>query len=87
MKRTPSPLIKKIYDQVQRLPEESLTDLTRYLEFLLFASQKTPPPEPTPERPLKIIRLGGILKGYEVSREQLKQARQDMWHSLADLGE
>lgn len=65
------------------MPKDSLDDLADYLEFLRFKAQKTEESEATEER-LRIVKLGGILKGYDVSPEHLAEVRRDMWRKFED---
>ena len=75
-------MTQKIYEQIQELPEESLLEVSRYLEFLRFKARK-PKTKPMPKEqqtpPLRIVKLGGILKGYDFSPELLAEARKEMW--------
>ena len=73
-------LAQQIYKQIQDLPEESLVELARYIEFLRFnSSVSRRGAKPTRSRPLKIVKLGGILKGYDFPPELLAEARREMW--------
>ncbi len=67
-----------IISQIKALPNDSLDDLAAYVEFLRFKAQKTTEEEPTEER-LRIVKLSGLLKGYDVSPERLAEIRREMW--------
>ncbi len=78
-------LAKKIYDQARTLPEESLLDLASYIEFLRFKAHRSATRAKSPRsRPLRIVKLGGILKGYDFSPELLAAARREMWKKFYD---
>lgn len=74
---------KKIYEQIQTLPEESLLELTRYIEFLRFKTRK-PKAKSRATRPLRIVKLEGLLKGYDFSPEFIAEARREMWKKFYD---
>ena len=38
-----------------------------------------------PDPPLRIIRLGGLLKGYEFTPEEIAEARREMWKGLENF--
>ena len=71
--------IQQLYEQIRDLPQESLPELARYIEFLRFKARTAPT---TAQRPLRIIKLGGLLKGYDFSPELLAEVRQEMWQKL-----
>jgi len=70
--------VQQIYKQIQNLPQESLPELAKYIEFLRFKSH-TLATEAQPTTPLRIIKLGGLLKGYDFSPEFIAEARREMW--------
>ena len=74
---------QQIIQQIKALPKDSLDDLADYLEFLRFKAQKTQESEATEER-LRIVKLGGLLKGYDVSPERLAEVRREMWRKFED---
>jgi hypothetical protein len=73
-------LTHKLQQQVLELPPESLPDLEKFIEFLRFKFQPRKPKPAKANPPLKIVRLGGLLKGYDFSPELLAEARREMWH-------
>jgi hypothetical protein len=80
-------LAQQIYEQIQELPEESLLELSKYLEFLRFKARKTKAEPATKEEethPLRIVKLGGILEGYDFSPEFIAEARREMWKKFGD---
>ncbi len=74
-----------IIEQIKELPPESLEDLASYVEFLRFKAQRGEEAKPDEKR-LTIVKLGGILKGYDidVSPESLAEARREMWRKYQD---
>jgi len=80
---TGSTLAKKIYEQAQALPDESLLELARYIEFLKFKARKSTSKQGV-KRPLRIVKLGGILEGYDFSLELLAEARREMWQNFGN---
>jgi hypothetical protein len=77
---TVSVTYQDIYQQILELPQESLVDLARYVEFLRFKADKTEPrTEDADERPFRPVKLGGLLEGYDFSPEFIAEARREMW--------
>jgi len=72
---------QQIIQQIKGLPKDSLDDLATYVEFLRFKAQKTQQVESSDER-LRIVKLGGLLKGYDVSPERLAEVRREMWRKF-----
>ncbi len=69
-------LADAIYQEALQLPLDSLLDLAKFVEFLRFKARQEQPEEASE---LRIVRLGGILKDYDVSPEALAAARREMW--------
>ncbi|MBM4465076.1 MAG: hypothetical protein FJ014_05890 [Chloroflexi bacterium] len=67
-----------IYQQILELPQESLVELARFIEFLRFKAGESAT-EAKVEKPLRIIKLGGLLEGYDFSPEFIAEARREMW--------
>jgi hypothetical protein len=66
-----------ICQQIAELPQESLGELARFIEFLRFKADGTTRAEA--EKPLHIIKLEGLLEGYDFSPEFIAEARREMW--------
>ena len=64
-----------IYAQIQDLPQASLDELERYVEFLHFKNAKSDQSRP----PIHIRDLEGILEGYDFSPDVIAEARREMW--------
>ncbi len=67
-----------ICQQIEDLPQASLVELAKYIEFLRFKVSESAT-EKEAEKPLRIIKLGGLLKGYDFSPELIAEARREMW--------
>lgn len=74
---------QQIIKQIRALPKDSLDDLADYLEFLRFKAQKAQESEAAAQR-LRIVKLSGLLKGYDVSPERLAEVRREMWRKFED---
>ena len=69
-----------IYQQIEELPQESLVELVKFIEFLRFKAGKTKPKsEDADERPFRPVKLKGLLKGYDFSPEFIAEGRREMW--------
>jgi hypothetical protein len=67
-----------IYQQILELPQESLVDLSKYIEFLRFKADGTNKRRQA-KKPMHIRDLEGLLEGYDFSPEFIAEARQEMW--------
>lgn len=75
-------LAQKIYKQIQDLPEENLAELANYVEFLWFkarAATKRPTKRTQRLSTQQIVKLDGLLKGYDFSPEFIAETRREMW--------
>ncbi len=75
-------LAEKLQQEILELPQESLPDLEKFIEFLRFKAKPRKSPRSEANQPLKIVKLGGILAGYDFSPEMLAEARREMWHKF-----
>ena len=73
-----------LYQTIDRLPENTLIELTRFIEFLQFKSRRdvqanegTATKGETPFNPVYFPE--GILQGYEFSPEFIADARKELW--------
>lgn len=53
--------------KVQTLPEDQLQQVLEFIDKL--------PPTPSPPR----VELYGLLKGYDITDEEIAEARREMW--------
>jgi hypothetical protein len=74
---------QRLHAEIDNLPEESLLELEKFLEFLHFKTMNTSK-QTQPFPPLTIIKLRGILKGSDFSPKLLAEARQEMWRKFQD---
>lgn len=78
-------LTQKLQQEILELPQESLPELEKFIEFLRF---KTKPhrKQKTEDEKLDttVVRnLHGILKGYDFSPEFIAEARREIWGGKA----
>ena len=81
-------LTQQVCQQVLELPEESVWELSRYLEFLRFKARTPatkPETEAQPLSTLQIVKLEGLLEGYDFSPEFIAEARREMWAKFGDV--
>lgn len=64
------------------MPQESLVDLVKYIEFLRFKADRINKGKQA-KKPVHIRDLEGLLEGYDFSREFIAEARREMWGSFA----
>ena len=78
-------LANKLQQEVLTLPEESLPELEKFIEFLRFKAKpgKKKASAKPPFDPTDAIRLDGLLKGYDFSPEFIRETRQEIWSNFA----
>ncbi len=69
---------QNIYQQIRELPQESLVDLSKYIEFLRFKADGAKKGKQA-KKPVHIRDLEGLLEGYDFSPEFIAEARREMW--------
>ena len=67
-------LAEKLQQEILELPQETLPELERFIEFLRFKA-KPRNPKKAETNPPQDRKLGGILKGYDFSPEMIAEAR------------
>jgi len=67
-----------IYRQILDLPQESLVDLSKYVEFLHFKADGAKEGKQA-RKPVHIRDLEGLLEGYDFSPEFIAETRREMW--------
>lgn len=65
---------QQIIDTIQQLPEDKLAEVVDFLTFLKHKYQ--------PDTEKKIVKLGGLWKGFEPSDQEIQEARREMWQHL-----
>lgn len=75
---------QQLFEQIKTLPSDSLDELATYVDFLRYKTRKVEDAQPT-ETPLRVIKLRGLLKGYDFSPEVLAEARREMWRKYEDV--
>jgi hypothetical protein len=78
---TVSVTYQSIYQQIRELPQESLVDLSKYIEFLRFKVDGAKRRKQARE-PVHIRDLEGLLEGYDFSPEFIAEARREMWSNF-----
>jgi len=67
-----------ICQQIEELPQASLVDLSKYIEFLRFKADGAKTGQQA-RKPVHIRDLEGLLEGYDFSPEFIAEARREMW--------
>ncbi len=79
---------QEIESRLDELPQEDWPTLLDFLDFLLFRRKKAqmpphPAESPTPYRVR--VKLGGLLKDYPISDEDIAEARREMWAGFGEI--
>ena len=72
---------QKLQQEILELPQESLPELEKFIEFLRFKSKprKTRKAQEEKLDTTAARSLHGILKGYDFSPEFIAETRREMW--------
>ena len=68
--------VQELFEQIQRLPPSNLPEIAEFVDFLRFKTQKKPTTS------LRVVKLGGLLKGYDFPPELLVEARAELWRKF-----
>jgi hypothetical protein len=69
-----------ICQQIAELPQESLVELAKFIEFLRFKFKADKAgKEEQAKKSVHIRDLEGLLEGYDFSPEFIAEARREMW--------
>ena len=70
---------QKIYQVIKDFPEDALFELSNFIDFIKFKYESKSNP--------KFVKLGGALaeNDVDISEEDIKNARKEMWHNLGDV--
>ena len=74
---------ERIVRTLDTLPEEALSEVVTFVEYLAYR-QTHPHGKDTPYVP---IQLEGLWKGAEISPEDIREVRQEMWAGFGELDE
>lgn len=80
---------QEIETRLAELPADDLPRVLEFLDFLDFKRSKTEPaeePEREQETPYRVVvKLGGLLKDYPISDEEIAAARKEMWAGFGEI--
>jgi len=65
---------------LSKLPDDALSELIAYMEFLQFKHTQDIKGDTVPFKPVNLPE--GILEGYDFSPELIAQARHELWATL-----
>ncbi|MGH2534874.1 MAG: hypothetical protein ACRDJW_21650 [Thermomicrobiales bacterium] len=71
----------KIIAEVRDLPDEALAEVVQFLEYQRYKVEQQDKPYDTPYRP---VALGGLFREFDLSEEEIAEARQEMWGNFGD---
>ena len=80
-------LKKQVVTVLDELPDETLVEVARFLDYLQYKLKHypldtaVPPSEQTPYRP---VPLGGLWKGVTITDEDITEARREMWGNFGE---
>lgn len=65
---------------IDRLPESSLAEVARFLEFIFFKLGE----KPDSASPYVPVALGGLWQGLTITDEDIMAVRQEMWRGFGE---
>lgn len=88
--KAPPLTAESLYEQIKELPQESLAEVSRFVEFLHFKvereqSEANSEVEKKLSAPIHIRDLEGILEGYDFSPEFIAETRREMWKNYDEM--
>lgn len=71
-----------IYQNLLELPNESLTVIWEFIEFMKYKKQRISSETPS-------VKLGGLLRYFnvDITENDIAQARREMWGNLGEFNE
>jgi len=76
----PSPTTRhRIVRALDELPPESLAAVAEFVEFLRAKADESPRGARSPRR---VVKLGGLWRGYTFSEDDIRVARREAWAGL-----
>jgi hypothetical protein len=75
-------LKKHVVEILDELPEETLTEVVRFLDYLQYRLERhtvdtaVPSSQQTPYKP---VALGGLWEGVTITDEDIAEVRREMW--------
>ncbi|MCC6552859.1 MAG: DUF2281 domain-containing protein [Polyangiaceae bacterium] len=69
---------QRILETIEELPEQSLTAVAEFAEFLRAKAVAGPMASP----PARVAKLGGLWKGHAFSEQEIDEARGEAWSGL-----
>jgi hypothetical protein len=73
-------LRKRVLTALDRVPENVLEEMAKYLEHQRSRDRGDPSDDP----PYKPVALGGLWAGVRISDEDVRDVRREMWSRLVD---
>ncbi len=64
---------EELLQRIMELPPEGLREVQEFLDFLRYKQEK--------RESQTGVTLGGILEGYRFTRQEIAEARREMWGS------
>ena len=69
------------------LPEETLTEVATFLDYLQYKLERHPTDTdapPSQQTPYKPVALGGLWEGLTITDEDITQVRREMWSNFGE---
>ncbi len=80
-------LKQQVVTILDTLPEETLTEVATFLDYLQYklehhpAGNSVPPFQQTPYKP---VALGGLWEGITITDEDIAEVRREMWSNFGE---
>ena len=75
-------LKKRVLTILDELPEESLAEVARFVDYLQYKLKHHPLDTAVPsseQTPYKPVALGDVWKGVKITDEDIEEVRREMW--------
>ena len=84
---TQTELKRRVLTILDELPEESLAEVARFVDYLQYKLKHHPLDTAVPsseQTPYKPVALGGVWEGVKITDEDIKEVRREMWGQFGE---
>ena len=80
-------LKKRVLTILDELPEESLAEVARFVDYLQYKLKHHPLDTAIPsseQTPYKPVALGGVWEGVRITDQDIEEVRREMWGQFGE---
>lgn len=73
----------RVLSGIESLPEGALAEVVSFVEYQRYKMGQKEPANLSPRQP---VALGGLFKAFDLSEEEIDEARREMWCGSGEQG-